>query len=69
MERDLVFVRGSVPGPQGGIIRMVDSRKASTIEQADAIYDLPLPTMFEAPLQTTPDLIVPLRATDPLNGV
>ena len=44
-QRDLVFVLGSVPGPQGSILRIVDSRKASTRQQNEAIYDLPVPTM------------------------
>ena len=47
-QRDLVFVLGSVPGPQGSIVRVVDSRKASTKEQTEAIYDLPVPTMLAA---------------------
>ena len=43
-ERNLVYLLGAVPGPQGGIVRMVDSKKATTAEQMEALYDLPMPT-------------------------
>lgn len=44
VQRNLVYLLGAVPGPQGGIVRMVDSKKATTNQQLSAMYDLPLPT-------------------------
>jgi hypothetical protein len=44
VQRNLVYLLGAVPGPQGGIVRMVDSKKATTNQQMSAMYDLPLPT-------------------------
>ena len=50
--RDIVYLRGSVPGPQGSIIRLMDSKKASTREQLDAVYDLPIPTWISVRVPT-----------------
>lgn len=44
VQRNLVYLRGCVPGPQGGIVRVTDSRKASTCAQMESMYDLPVPT-------------------------
>ena len=51
VQRNLVYLLGAVPGPQGGVVRMVDSKKATTNQQLSAMYDLPLPTWLVSALQ------------------
>ena len=70
--RNLVYLLGSVPGPQGGVVRMVDGTKASSAEQLDALYDLPMPTWLpsgeegEQGADEPTEIIMPLGAVDPL---
>lgn len=56
VQRNLVYLRGCVPGPQGGIVRVTDSRKASTCEQMESMYDLPVPTWLPVSTKRPPTL-------------
>lgn len=71
--RQLLYLKGAVPGPGGGIVRVVDGRKGDRAEQIDALYDLPMPTWIpelNGPVWDGEDdgkeLIAPLGPEDPL---
>ena len=69
--RNLVYLRGCVPGAQGSVIRLRDAQKAGAREQLAAAADLPFPTFTgeaaseDGESEAVHELVMPL-GEDPL---